>query len=183
MSSTYCYLKMPQAKEGALHSFRRNIISNSTLYSAGVQSGLPAFIQSKPFSPRLWQPEPQLPDAERETDLEGSNETQQSGSKSKRMKQKEALFFQWLAEKACYLYNAYIHKLFTCFRRLLMLWRLSSLWLISPVATMLPSELRNRCMFRSPMCTRGLILQRSCLPRCHHQSLYSPLLLSALLKN
>ncbi|KAH8106181.1 hypothetical protein BXZ70DRAFT_1004461 [Cristinia sonorae] len=95
MSSTYCYLNMPQAKESALHDARQKIISNRALYHAGVQAGMPTYIQSKPFIPKIWQPDIPLPRAGEQ----GEEETAGGGRQGKRKKQKESRSIQWLGEK------------------------------------------------------------------------------------
>ena len=46
----------PAQNEGALHIARQRIISNKALLHNAARTGLPSFIQAKPFSLRMWQP-------------------------------------------------------------------------------------------------------------------------------
>lgn len=56
LSSIYVFVTNPAQTEGALHFARQNIISNKTLLQSSSRSGLPPFIQSKPFAIKFWQP-------------------------------------------------------------------------------------------------------------------------------
>lgn len=46
----------PAQHEGALHTTRQRIISNKTLMQSADRTGLPQYIQGKPFSYKHWQP-------------------------------------------------------------------------------------------------------------------------------
>jgi endoribonuclease Dicer len=46
----------PAQTEGALHVARQRIISNKALLHNAARTGLPSFIQARPFSLRMWQP-------------------------------------------------------------------------------------------------------------------------------
>ena len=46
----------PTQHEGALHTTRQRIISNKTLMESADRTGLPQYIQGKPFSYKHWQP-------------------------------------------------------------------------------------------------------------------------------
>lgn len=56
LSSIYVFVTNPAQHEGALHVARQKIISNKSLLQNAGGTGLPAFIQSKPFTFKLWQP-------------------------------------------------------------------------------------------------------------------------------
>ncbi|KAJ7276292.1 hypothetical protein B0H12DRAFT_1227452 [Mycena haematopus] len=56
MASIYVFVTEPSDKEGALHTARQQIVSNNTLFHSFYSAGLPAYVQSKPFSPKSWQP-------------------------------------------------------------------------------------------------------------------------------
>ena len=56
LSSIYVFVTNPAQKEGTLHIHRQRIISNRSLLENANRSGLPQYIQAKPFSSRLWQP-------------------------------------------------------------------------------------------------------------------------------
>ncbi|KAF7352866.1 hypothetical protein MVEN_01253600 [Mycena venus] len=56
MASTYVFVTEPSIKEGALHTARQHIVSNNTLFRSFDSAGLPAYVQSKPFSSKSWQP-------------------------------------------------------------------------------------------------------------------------------
>ncbi|KIJ70179.1 hypothetical protein HYDPIDRAFT_78543 [Hydnomerulius pinastri MD-312] len=56
LASTYVFVTNPAQHEGALHTARQHIISNRTLMQSADRSGLPQYIQSKPFSYKLWNP-------------------------------------------------------------------------------------------------------------------------------
>jgi len=56
LSSIYVFVTNPAQKEGTLHIHRQRIISNRSLLENASRSGLPQYIQAKPFSFRLWQP-------------------------------------------------------------------------------------------------------------------------------
>jgi endoribonuclease Dicer len=83
LSSVYVFVTNPAQHEGALHVSRQRIISNKSLLHNANQAGLSQYIQSKPFTLRLWQPTnfsvlpfPQAnsrPDAVNEGDKEGEN--------------------------------------------------------------------------------------------------------------
>jgi hypothetical protein len=56
LSSIYVFVTRPAQKEGSLHIYRQKIISNRSLLLNASRSGLPQYIQARPFSFRLWQP-------------------------------------------------------------------------------------------------------------------------------
>ncbi|KAG6855112.1 hypothetical protein C0991_006041 [Blastosporella zonata] len=56
MSSTYLFVTHPAHKEGSLHDERQGLISNKSLYRCADRAGVPNYIQSKLFSPRVWAP-------------------------------------------------------------------------------------------------------------------------------
>jgi endoribonuclease Dicer len=56
LSSVYVFVTNPALHEGALHVVRQQIISNKSLHQNAIRVGLPSFIQSKPFTIKLWQP-------------------------------------------------------------------------------------------------------------------------------
>jgi len=55
-SSVYVFVFNPALSEGALHKARQHLISNKVLRQCGLAIGLPAYIQGKTFSYKLWQP-------------------------------------------------------------------------------------------------------------------------------
>ncbi|KAF8591451.1 ribonuclease III [Ramaria rubella] len=56
LSSVYLFVTNPTQHEGALHIARQRIISNRSLLKNADRSGLPQYIQSKPFTSKAWQP-------------------------------------------------------------------------------------------------------------------------------
>ncbi|KAG6900909.1 hypothetical protein C0993_004346 [Termitomyces sp. T159_Od127] len=56
LSSTYLFVSCPTHKEGSLHIARQGLISNKSLFQHACRAGIPHYIQSKPFTPRLWTP-------------------------------------------------------------------------------------------------------------------------------
>ncbi|KIJ56735.1 hypothetical protein M422DRAFT_57385 [Sphaerobolus stellatus SS14] len=56
LSSIYLFVTNPTLHEGALHIARQRIISNRSLLKNADRSGLPQYIQSKPFTSKAWQP-------------------------------------------------------------------------------------------------------------------------------
>jgi endoribonuclease Dicer len=56
LSSIYLFVTNPTLHEGALHIARQRIISNRSLLRNADRSGLPQYIQSKPFTSKAWQP-------------------------------------------------------------------------------------------------------------------------------
>lgn len=56
LSSIYVFVANPAQKEGTLHVLRQRIISNRSLLRNASSSGLPQYIQAKPFRFKLWQP-------------------------------------------------------------------------------------------------------------------------------
>ncbi|KIM21363.1 hypothetical protein M408DRAFT_104950 [Serendipita vermifera MAFF 305830] len=56
LSSIYLFVTNPTQHEGILHIARQKIISNKALLVNADKSGLPQYIQSKPFMPKLWAP-------------------------------------------------------------------------------------------------------------------------------
>lgn len=57
LSSIYLFVTNPTQHEGILHIARQKIISNRSLLVNADKSGLPQYIQSKPFMPKLWVPQ------------------------------------------------------------------------------------------------------------------------------
>lgn len=56
LSSIYLFVTNPNKHEGILHLARQKIISNRALLVNADKSGLPQYIQSKPFLPKMWLP-------------------------------------------------------------------------------------------------------------------------------
>ncbi|KIJ20171.1 hypothetical protein PAXINDRAFT_126718 [Paxillus involutus ATCC 200175] len=56
LASAYVFVTNPAQHEGALHAARQHIISNKVLMQSADRIGLPQYIQSKPFSHKLWNP-------------------------------------------------------------------------------------------------------------------------------
>lgn len=56
LSTIYIFVTNPSQNEGAMHIARQHIISNKALLHSAVRTGLPSFIQAKPFAIRTWQP-------------------------------------------------------------------------------------------------------------------------------
>lgn len=56
LSSVYLFVTQPSLHEGALHIARQRIISNRSLLKNADRSGLPQYIQSKPFTCKTWIP-------------------------------------------------------------------------------------------------------------------------------
>lgn len=57
LSSIYLFVTNPNQHEGILHIARQKIISNRALLVNADKSGLPQYIQSKVFMPKLWVPQ------------------------------------------------------------------------------------------------------------------------------
>lgn len=56
LSSVYAFVANPSLSEGSLHVARQKIISNKSLLQNATRVGLPAYIQSKAFAFKSWQP-------------------------------------------------------------------------------------------------------------------------------
>ncbi|KAF5387826.1 hypothetical protein D9615_000336 [Tricholomella constricta] len=56
VTSIYVFVAHPTRTEGDLHVARQDLISNKSLFNHACRIGLPSYIQSKLFSPRLWVP-------------------------------------------------------------------------------------------------------------------------------
>ncbi|KAG9317557.1 hypothetical protein JVU11DRAFT_1764 [Chiua virens] len=56
LASVYVFVTNPAQHEGALHAARQYIISNKVLMQNAARIGLPEYVQSKPFSHKLWYP-------------------------------------------------------------------------------------------------------------------------------
>lgn len=56
LSSIYLFVTNPTMHEGMLHIARQKIISNKSLLVNSDKSGLPQYIQSKPFIAKMWLP-------------------------------------------------------------------------------------------------------------------------------
>ncbi|KAJ6516002.1 hypothetical protein C8R45DRAFT_958371 [Mycena sanguinolenta] len=56
LASIYVFVTEPSDKEGALHAARQQIINNHALFQSFDSAGLPPYVQSRPFSPKSWQP-------------------------------------------------------------------------------------------------------------------------------
>ena len=56
LSSVYAFVTNPSLSEGSLHIARQKIISNKSLLQNATRIGLPAYIQSKAFAFKSWQP-------------------------------------------------------------------------------------------------------------------------------
>lgn len=56
LSSIYLFVTFPTLPEGALHVSRQRIVSNRSLLRNANRVDLPQYIQSKPFTPKMWSP-------------------------------------------------------------------------------------------------------------------------------
>ncbi|KAJ7507711.1 hypothetical protein B0H11DRAFT_1968259 [Mycena galericulata] len=56
LASIYVFVNEPSNKEGALHTARQHIVSNSTLFQSCHSAGLPPYVQSRPFGAKTWLP-------------------------------------------------------------------------------------------------------------------------------
>ncbi|KAJ7781333.1 hypothetical protein B0H16DRAFT_1658943 [Mycena metata] len=56
LTSIYVFVNEPSNNEGVLHTARQHLVSNSTLFHSSHSAGLPAYVQSRPFSIKSWQP-------------------------------------------------------------------------------------------------------------------------------
>ncbi|KAF8558886.1 ribonuclease III [Imleria badia] len=56
LASVYVFVTNPAQQEGALHAARQRIINNKVLMQNADRIGLPQYVQSKPFSHKLWYP-------------------------------------------------------------------------------------------------------------------------------
>jgi endoribonuclease Dicer len=56
LSSIYLFVTNPTMHEGMLHIARQKIISNKSLLVNSDKSGLPQYVQSKPFIAKMWLP-------------------------------------------------------------------------------------------------------------------------------
>ncbi|KAJ3736470.1 hypothetical protein DFJ43DRAFT_1052289 [Lentinula guzmanii] len=56
LSSIYIFVIYPKADEASMHNYRQAIISNKSLWKNAIAVGLPAFVQSRPFSLKGWFP-------------------------------------------------------------------------------------------------------------------------------
>ena len=56
LASVYVFVTNPAQHEGALHTTRQRIISNKVLMQNADRIGLPQYVQSRPFSHKLWYP-------------------------------------------------------------------------------------------------------------------------------
>ncbi|KAF9226467.1 hypothetical protein BS17DRAFT_775670 [Gyrodon lividus] len=75
LASAYVFVTNPAQHEGALHAARQRIISNKVLMQSADRIGLPPYVQSKPFSHKLWNPPNFSVDP-----LPSSNNTESAGS-------------------------------------------------------------------------------------------------------
>ncbi|KAG5716521.1 Dicer-like protein 1 [Termitomyces sp. T112] len=116
ISSTYLFVSRPTHKEGSLHNARQDLISNKSLFQYACRAGIPSYIQSKLFSPRLWTPPffTPLSPANRSDEAEviersAPNQTQEvkniteqntKKKRKKRRKRSQDDHSQWLGDKA-----------------------------------------------------------------------------------
>ncbi|KAG6890960.1 hypothetical protein C0995_000917 [Termitomyces sp. Mi166 len=115
ISSTYLLVSRPTHKEGSLHNARQDLISNKSLFQHACRVGIPSYIQSKLFSPRLWTPPffASLPPANKDeaeiVELSVANQIQEvkniaeqntKKKKKKRRKRTPDEHSQWLGDKA-----------------------------------------------------------------------------------
>ncbi|KAH7887826.1 hypothetical protein F5I97DRAFT_1952052 [Phlebopus sp. FC_14] len=56
LASVYVFVTYPALHEGPLHAARQRIISNKVLMQSADRTGLPQYIQGKPFSYKSWSP-------------------------------------------------------------------------------------------------------------------------------
>ncbi|GLB33718.1 putative PAZ domain containing protein [Lyophyllum shimeji] len=56
VSSIYLFVAHPTHTEDDLHTARKELISNRSLFQHACRIGLPAYIQSKSFTPKQWKP-------------------------------------------------------------------------------------------------------------------------------
>lgn len=114
ISSTYLFVSFPTYREGSLHTARQGLISNKSLFQHACRVGIPSYIQSKLFAPRLWTPPFSTPlspaGGEDEAEVENSTYSQaldvkyitEADTKKKRKKRKKRSpdeHSQWLGDK------------------------------------------------------------------------------------
>ncbi|KAI6110462.1 hypothetical protein EV401DRAFT_1869432 [Pisolithus croceorrhizus] len=106
LASIYVFVMHP-SQHGVVHAARQCIISNEVLMRSAVRSGLPQYIQGKPFSYKLWHPPNFTADSFPVSNLVG-NENATSGRggtdepsnvQSRRKKSHDESVTQWLGDK------------------------------------------------------------------------------------
>ncbi|KAH9843805.1 uncharacterized protein C8Q71DRAFT_698068 [Rhodofomes roseus] len=109
VASLYLFVTMPSAGEGDLHIARQDIVSNKALLDCASELDLPAYVHSKPFVTKLWEPVVQPPASEPPTPTgtptkatignDGEPPVSNPAKRSKKQKQKDELDYQWLGDK------------------------------------------------------------------------------------
>ncbi|KAG6891279.1 hypothetical protein C0992_009471 [Termitomyces sp. T32_za158] len=116
ISSTYLFVSCPTHKEGSLHTARQDLISNKSLFQHACRAGIPSYIQSKLFAPRLWTPpfftplspasredEGEIVERSAPSQAQDDNNIIEGNTKKKRKKKKKRCpdeHSQWLGDKA-----------------------------------------------------------------------------------
>lgn len=99
LASIYVFVMHP-SQHGVVHAARQCIISNEVLMQSAVRSGLPQFIQGKPFSYKLWHPPNFTADSFPGSNFVGDeNANSERGGTARKKKSHDESVTQWLGDK------------------------------------------------------------------------------------
>ncbi|KAI6034220.1 hypothetical protein BKA83DRAFT_87233 [Pisolithus microcarpus] len=99
LASIYVFVMHP-SQHGVVHAARQCIISNEVLMQSAVRSGLPQFIQGKPFSYKLWHPPNFTADSFPGSNFVGDeNANSERGRTAGKKKSHDESVTQWLGDK------------------------------------------------------------------------------------
>ncbi|KAI6105665.1 hypothetical protein F5141DRAFT_1189462 [Pisolithus sp. B1] len=106
LASIYVFVMHP-SQHGVVHAARQCIISNEVLMRSAVRSGLPQYIQGKPFSYKLWHPPNFTADSFPISNFVGDENTtsgrggtnDSSNVQSRKKKSHDESVTQWLGDK------------------------------------------------------------------------------------
>ncbi|KIP10639.1 hypothetical protein PHLGIDRAFT_494339 [Phlebiopsis gigantea 11061_1 CR5-6] len=104
ITSMYYFVTMPTKREGALNGARAQAVCNKALHANALAAGIPPWIQSKSFVPKIWTP---YIVKEEKGDVSGSMEVDPPADgkpargprKSKQQKRQDEVDVQWLGDK------------------------------------------------------------------------------------
>lgn len=105
VASTYCFVTLPDKREGALNAARSQAVSNKTLHLNALAAGIPPWILSKPMVAKLWLPgdEKSFTEEAQGDQLKQEEPIPEPKRKGKRKRQEDDRHIQWLGDKVCML--------------------------------------------------------------------------------
>lgn len=103
VTSTYCFVTLPDKREGPLNAARAQMVNNKTLHQNALAAGIPPWILSKPMVAKIWLPgdEQILKENAPSDPIKQEESPTELKTRGKRQRQEEERYLQWLGDKVC----------------------------------------------------------------------------------